>query len=158
MLVEEEREGRAFTGYHLAHRRRARELTGLPFDLPAVGTPYPRSSLPALEAARWVELRYPERLDAFDITLFEAFFRDTRDIADPQVLASLASDLGLDGEELRSSLARREHRPEVWEEYEDALRSGVRSIPTVRMGGQVITGAVPLEEYGRAAGAALSGK
>src|SRR4051794_20438602 len=86
-----------FTEYHLAHRRRARELTGLPYDLPPVGTPYPRSSLPSQEAVKWAQTRHPEQFDAFDLALYEAFFRETKDISNPAVLFQVAASVGLDG-------------------------------------------------------------
>lgn len=150
MLVEEEQPGRAFTEYHLAHRQRARELTRLPFDLPPVGAPYPSSSLPALEAAKWVLQQNPQRFPSFDMALFEAFFQRTEDISDTGILARLAEEHGLDAAELAASLERREYRDAVYREYEDGLRRGVRSIPTVIIGGRPISGAVPYEEYARA--------
>jgi predicted DsbA family dithiol-disulfide isomerase len=150
VLVEEVQPDRTFTEYHLDHRRRAREMTGLPFDLPPVGAPYPSSSLPALEAAKWVQRRHPEQFESFDLALFEAFFQRTEDISDPRVLARLAAEQGLDPAELTTSLDRQEYRVEVFREYEDGLRRGVSSIPTVIIGGRPISGAVPYEEYARA--------
>jgi predicted DsbA family dithiol-disulfide isomerase len=106
VLVEEERSDRTFTEYHLAHRKRARELTGLPFDLPPVGAPYPSSSLPALEAAMWVRQRHPEQFDAFDLALFEAFFQRTEDISDSSVLGRIVSENGMDAAALAAVLER----------------------------------------------------
>jgi len=148
----------AFTEYHLAHRRRARELTGLPYDLPPVGTPYPRSSLPSQEAAKGVQNRHPEQFDTFDRALYEAFFRETKDISDPAVLSQVAASVGLDGRELEEALARREYRSLVLAEYQEALQRGVRVIPTVFFGDTPISGAVSLEEYERAARALLEAR
>jgi len=147
-----------FTEYHLAHRRRARELTGLPYHLPEVGSPYPRSSLPSQEAAKWAQDRHPEQFDAFDLALYEAFFCETKDISDPAVLSQLAASIGLDGRELEEALARREYRSLVLAEYEDALQHGVRVIPTVFVGDTPISGAVSLEDYERAARALLEAR
>jgi predicted DsbA family dithiol-disulfide isomerase len=156
--VEEERPDRTFTEYHRDHRRRAKELTGLPFDLPPVGSPYPSSSLPALEAAKWVREHHPEQFEPFDLALFEGFFQRTEDISDPRVLARLAAEQGLDPAELTARLDRHDYREELFREYEDALRRGVRSIPTVIIGGRPISGAVPYEEYARALEQAESGR
>ena len=118
-----------FTEYHLAHRRRARELTGLRYDLPPVGTPYPRSSLPSQEAAKWAQNRHPEQFDALVMALYEAFFRETNDISDPAVLSQVAAGVGLDGRELEEALARREFRSLVLAEHQEALQRGVRQFP-----------------------------
>jgi predicted DsbA family dithiol-disulfide isomerase len=154
LLLPDERE-RTFTEYHLRHRRSARELTGLPFDLPPVGAPYPRSSLPALEAAEWIKERHPEQFEAYDLALYDAFFRETRDISDPQVLGDLATDLGLDRGPLERALASRDLRDAVWADYDMAQRLGITSIPTAKIGSRWISGAVPYEEYLEAARTSL---
>lgn len=150
-LLRPEEEERRFSEYHLQHRRAARQLTGLPFDLPPVGSRYPRSSLPALEAAAWVKQQHPDRLDAYDLALYEAFFRNTEDISDPDLLAGLAAGLDLDPTLLRAALERRQCRDALWAEYREALRLGIHSIPTVLIGAARISGAIPYEEYLRAA-------
>jgi predicted DsbA family dithiol-disulfide isomerase len=155
LLRPGERE-RTFTSYHLGHRQAARDLSGLPFDLPPVGTRYPISSWPALEAAEWVKRRHREQFDEFDLAIYDAFFRETRDIGDPAVLGDLAERLGLRREALERSLAAREYREAVWEENEEALRLGISSIPTVIIGDAHISGAVPYQQYLAAARTALA--
>ncbi len=150
-LLRPEDKTRHFTEYHLQHRRAARQLTGLPFGLPAVGDPYPRSSFPALEAAKWVERRHPHQFEAFDLSLFEAFFAETRDISSPEVLADLAERLDLSGAALTEALRGGEFREAVWSDHQEAMEAGITGIPTVLMGGYAISGAVPFEEYARAA-------
>ncbi len=146
ILLPEERE-RQFTEYYLRHRRAARELTGLPYDLPPVGAPYPRSSLPALEAAEWVKRHAPESFAAFDLALYEAFFAETRDIGDPEVLVELAGRTGAPTAGLREALRSRACGEAVRAEYRGALELGVQAIPTVIIGGELISGAVPYAEY-----------
>jgi len=141
----------AFTEYHLAHRRRARELTGLPYDLPPEGTPYPRSSLPSREAAKWAQDRHPELFASFDLALYGAFFRDAKDMSLPEVLSQVAASVGLDGRELAEALEQRGYRGLVLAEYQEALQRGVRVIPTAFVGDTPISGAVSLDEYERAA-------
>lgn len=150
MLRPEEQE-RTFTEYSLRHRRAARELTGLPFDLPPAGAPYPRSSLPALEAAAWVKRHHPEQFEAYDLALYQAFFQRSLNISDPGVLGSLAAGLGLDGTPLERALKTGECREAVWADYREALRVGVHSIPSVKIGSRWISGAVPYQEYLQAA-------
>ncbi len=149
-LLRPEDEDRQFTAYHLQHRRAARQMTGLPFDLPAVGTQYPRSSFPAHEAAHWVRQHHPAQFDAYDLALFAAFFEHTRDISDPVVLADVAREVEIDPAGLDEALQTRAHRDAVWAEYVTALDTGVQAIPTALIGGQAIAGAVPYEEYAQA--------
>jgi predicted DsbA family dithiol-disulfide isomerase len=156
VLRPDEGGGRRFTAYHLQHRAAATELSGLPFDLPEVGAPYPRSSLPALEATEWVKRHHPEQFEAYDLALYEAFFRETRDISNLQLLVDLAERLGVDGAALRHALQSGECREAVWADHREALERGVTSIPTVRIGDAVLRGAVPYEEYEKALRSALA--
>lgn len=139
VLVSEEGRYPGFTEYHLQHRRAARQMTGLPFDLPAVGSPYPTSSWPAQCAALWMRRHHPERFEAFDLALYEAFFRGTRDISSREVLEELA---GLELPDLAAL------RPEVAAEHRQAPAS---AIPCVVLDGQVLTGLVDYQEARRAA-------
>lgn len=155
VLVPEDR-ARTFTDYYLQHRRAAAQMTALPYDLPRVGDAYPRSSLPALDAAKWVEHVHPERFEAFDLALFEAFFRDTRDISGTTELVRLAGDLGLPGDDLAEALRAEAFRDSVLADHRRALESGITGIPTVLIGGYAISGAVPYEEYEQVARTLLS--
>ncbi len=150
LLLPEDRP-RQFTAYHLQHRQAARQMTGLPYDLPPVGTPYPLSSTWALEAAKWVEQNYPERFDRFDLALFEAFFEKTLDISSVEVLTQLAAEQGLPGGDLAAALQAHRYREAVWTDYREALEMGITGIPTVLIGDYAISGAVPYEQYLQAA-------
>ena len=98
VLVPEDRADRTFRDYHRAHRQAAatQDDDAPRFQIPDAGDPYPRCSLPALEAAAWVRDTYPEAFPAFDAALFEAFFGRTEDISDLAVLGRLAVQCGLD--------------------------------------------------------------
>lgn len=146
VLLGEDQE-RQFTSYYLQHREAANRITGLPYDLPPRGAHYPLSSLWALEAAKWVQARHPAAFDAYDLTLFEAFFQHTRDISSPDVLAELAEQQGLSGDELRAVLQRHPFREAVFADYREALEMGVTGIPTVVMHDYALSGAVAYEEY-----------
>ena len=104
-----------------------------------------------------MERRHPEAFEAFDRALFEAFFRETRDISDITVLSELAERQGLPGAELAEALQTHAFADAVWTEYREALEAGVTAIPTVRIGECVLSGAVDYEEYERAARTHLSG-
>jgi predicted DsbA family dithiol-disulfide isomerase len=145
-----------FSAYQLQHRQAARQMTGLEFHLPQVGAAYPRSSLPALEAAKWVEALHPERFLTFDLALFQAFFAETRDISDPAVLVEVAHSAGIPGAGLEEALTAGSYRAAVWSDHREAMELGVNSIPTVRIGEAVISGAVPFGEYRAALTEALA--
>jgi predicted DsbA family dithiol-disulfide isomerase len=147
LLRPEENPQARFTAYHLQHRQAARQLTGLEFRVPQVGDPYPRSSLPALAAAKWVAARDPERFSLFDLALFEAFFGETKDIGDPEVLAEVARSVGISDPGLREALRDRTYEDAVWNDHREAMERDIHSIPTVVIGDTVISGAVPIGEY-----------
>lgn len=155
LLRPEDNPGAQFTAYHLQHRQAARQLTGLEFDLPQVGAVYPRSSMPALEAAKWVEAEHPDQFLSFDLAVFQAFFAETRNIGDPEVLVDIAHSVGIPVAGLREALDRRTYENAVWKDHLEAMKLEVHSIPTVLIGGQVISGAVPIGEYHNALKVAL---
>src|SRR5207249_4449307 len=106
---------------------------------------------PALEASKWVEIHQPDRFEDFDLALFEAFFEQSRDISDPDILSLVAQAVGADGEALRQALATEDIREAVWEDHRTALEQGVTGIPNVTLDRYSISGAVPYEDYARIA-------
>ena len=145
VLVGEERTGRVFLDYHRAHRQAAgqQDADAPRFDIPPIGHPYPRSSLPALEAAAWVRDTQPDRFKTFDLALFQAFFTRTEDISDQETLGRIGESCGIDSWGMRSALASGRFRPTVLQETEDAFQAGIRGIPAVVLPGRPpIVGAV----------------
>jgi len=160
VLVAEDRLDRTFRDYHRAHRQAAaRQDEDAPrFNIPDAGHPYPRCSLPALEAGMWVRDTFPDRFPAFDLAVFEAFFSRTEDISDLDVLGRLADGCGLDGVTLADVIREGRCRERVLAEYQVALDMGIRGVPAVATpGGFPIVGAVPYADLRRAVEAALRG-
>lgn len=62
--------------------------------------------------------------------LFAAHFTHGENVADPEVLADLAAEVGLDREQARTFLASDEGTEEVQALIEGAQRRGVRAVPT----------------------------
>lgn len=147
LLRPEENPQATFTDYHLQHRFAARLRTGLPYHMPQVGDRYPRSSWPALEAARWVARHAPAAFDAFDLALFEGFFQHTRDISDPTVLEDVARSCGIAPSGLAEALAARTHGGEVEVDHAAATRRGIQAVPTALFGDVAVSGAVEYEVY-----------
>ncbi|KVN44602.1 disulfide bond formation protein DsbA [Burkholderia territorii] len=75
--------------------------------------------------------------------LFAAYFRDGRDIGDANVLAEIAAGAGLPGDAVRAFLASDEGRDAVIALEAGAVRAGVASVPSTRIGSVTVSGAQP---------------
>jgi predicted DsbA family dithiol-disulfide isomerase len=157
-----------FTEYIISHRHAASEqlktdaeLTHPPaFSIPPLGAPYPRSSMPALEAAAFVQRNYPDRFNAFDLALFQAFFTRHEDISNIDFLVRLAFDYNISMETLREALESRQFKETVMKDFGIASEEfGVTGIPTVILPDQFpIVGAVPTAHYREAVQRAIRGR
>ncbi|UXU85478.1 DsbA family oxidoreductase [Burkholderia sp. S-53] len=75
--------------------------------------------------------------------LFAAYFRDGRDIGDADVLAEIATGAGLQGDAVCAFLASGEGLDAVVALEAEAVREGVASVPSTRIGTLVVSGAQP---------------
>lgn len=99
------------------------ERLGVEMVLPPV---QPRSRL-AHEATHWA--RAQGKGDEFHTRVFEAFYGEGVDISDIEVLISIAKNLGLDDESLRTSLDTHEFLEDVLNDAEDAQALGLNAVP-----------------------------
>ena len=100
-------------------------------------------SKPAHEAYLWADERGAG--DAFKRRVFTSYFVDDGNIASPDLLASIAAEVGHDGDDLRAALAERRYRERVEAEYAQAREVGVTAVPTFVAGGYALVGAHPIE-------------
>jgi predicted DsbA family dithiol-disulfide isomerase len=107
-------------------------------------------------AAKWVQRSEPAGFDAFDLALFEAFFARTEDIGDPEALGNIAAGASIDRRELLAALGDEELAEAVFQDHRGALEAGINAIPTALFGDVPISGAVPYDNYVRAARALLT--
>jgi predicted DsbA family dithiol-disulfide isomerase len=124
-------------------RRRCEEL-GLPFTPPRLLC----NSRLAIEAAEFAQEagKHPE----FHRTVLRAYFADSRDIGDVQVLSQLAAEVGLDPRELSAALTEGRYANARDVAAEEARSSGVTAVPTfVFAGGARVVGAQPLDRFRR---------
>jgi predicted DsbA family dithiol-disulfide isomerase len=105
-------------------------------------------SLPAQAASYHVKTERPERWAEFDGAVFEALWRDGRDVGDADVLADLADDCGLEPGEIRAA-ADEDLRAELRRRFREARRAGVTGVPTFVYGDHTARGAVPPEQLKR---------
>ncbi|MFT4922095.1 MAG: putative DsbA family dithiol-disulfide isomerase [Haloarculaceae archaeon] len=80
---------------------------------------------------------------AFDEAIFDALWQDQRDIGDPDVLADLAGDVGLDPQGVRDALADESLRSRVRDMFQEANARGITGVPTFVYEGTAARGAVP---------------
>ncbi|WP_458186140.1 DsbA family oxidoreductase [Haladaptatus sp. NG-WS-4] len=106
-------------------------------------------SLNAQVASSYVERERPDRWLDFDEAIFEALWQDGRDIGDPDVIADLAADVGLDGDAIRAAVDDDELRERLFERFADARERGVTGVPTFAYDGHAARGAVPPEQLKR---------
>ena len=68
--------------------------------------------------------------DAVQERLLRAYFCEGRNVGDPDALAELAADVGLDADEVRAYLDSDAGRPEVEEQLRRAVELGMTAVPT----------------------------
>ncbi|AGB36198.1 DsbA family oxidoreductase [Natronococcus occultus] len=100
-------------------------------------------SLNAQLASWHVSKTDPDRWAAFDAAIYEALWQDGRDIGDPDVLATIAEDVGLAPGEIRDAIDDDGLRAELEERFADARQRGVTGVPTFVHEGRAARGAVP---------------
>lgn len=128
---------------------------GMTLRLPPV---QPRSRL-AHEATEFA--RQAGRLDDMNRALFEAFFVEGRDLADPAVLVEVGESVGLDRDGLRQALESRRHSGEVLKDQQLARDIGISGVPglVISVGdqGYLLSGAQPYETVQRVIERAVGG-
>lgn len=164
---------------------KAFELRPEPVPLPPAGSPGRRerwsSSVLPMAAERGLEMRLPSAaprtrltfqavelardhraFDAMHRAVFQAFFRDSRDIGDVDVLASLGEQVGIAPALMKRALAAGTYLPRVLDQEQLARNLGVTGVPAMFVGDDLhaaepVIGAVPYEWLKAAVDRALSG-
>ncbi len=148
-LLPDHRPGRRATAATQEGRRRAAaDEPRAAFVAPALDTPLPASSVPALTAAKCAERQGDDAFERFHSSLFLAQFRDNADIGRPDVLWALARDAGLDMAAFQADYAGAAHQAMLRDYAEGAAWFGVSALPTVVFDEKLsLVGAVPTERY-----------
>jgi predicted DsbA family dithiol-disulfide isomerase len=98
---------------------------GVDIKLPPV---QPRSRR-AHEAAHWA--RRHAKFREYNDALFDAFFQRGEDIGNTDVLTRLASDMALDGNDLREALDKDLYLENVLADEREAKKLGLRGVPAL---------------------------
>ncbi len=100
---------------------------------------------PAHEATIWA--KQFGKADDFKRAVLSAYFVDGRNIGSADVLADLATRIGLDPDKLRDALKSHQFTDLVRAEFEEARMLGITSVPTFIAGGYALVGAHPYESF-----------
>jgi len=95
----------------------------------------------AQELGKWAEQM--GKGEAFHDAVFRAYFADGRNIADVNILADVATSVGLDAKEAHDMFAARTFKEAVDTDWARAYESRVTAVPTFLMNGQTLVGAQP---------------
>lgn len=114
----------------------------------AEGLPYGRrthtyNSRLAQELGKWADTQPGGQ--ALHDALYRAYFVESRNIGDPEILIALAESVGLSGGEARAVLSERRFKEAVDADWSKSHRYGVTGVPTFVAGGHGVVGAQPYE-------------
>jgi predicted DsbA family dithiol-disulfide isomerase len=84
--------------------------------------------------------------EAYTSRMFEAFFKDDKDIGDIEVLTALAKEIGLDPEEYRNILETRKYKQKHKAALEQSYLQGIQAVPILKIGDQFYPGVIPKEQ------------
>nr|WP_239014987.1 DsbA family protein [Archangium violaceum] len=91
------------------------------------------------------------RFQAFYEAAMEAHWQRGEDLENPDVLARLAEQASLSGEEARSAMDAPRYQARVDAQHEEGEREGVSGIPTFFIGDVRVVGCQPYEVFAEAA-------
>ena len=135
-LVREPRSGENPDELSEPLRSQAREA-GLVMKPPRV-TP---NTMYALEATEYAQ-RHGKFME-FHQAAYQSFWSDGKDLGDLEVISGIADGVGLDSADLVRDLEERKLSSVVMGQYQEALKYGIRGIPTFLVGNLLFTGAHP---------------
>jgi predicted DsbA family dithiol-disulfide isomerase len=109
------------------------------------------NTIAAHRLIRWAGEQGLDRQAAVQEALFRAYFQEGRDIGQPEVLAALAVEAGLDAAAAAAFLAGGEGAEEVRAEDAGFRQAGLSGVPTFALEGHVLfSGAMPAERIAEA--------
>ena len=88
--------------------------------------------------------------------LFSAYFVDSKNIADRDILRELAESCGLDRQTIESAWTDEKHQRRLLDNFNSARKHNIQSVPSFVFGERVLTGVVSEQKFREAAKDVLS--
>jgi len=101
---------------------------------------FPINTLGLMRAAVAVQLRLPERFEAFLKLIFEAMWVEAHNLGDPAVLAKVLAEGGFEPQALLALSAEQEVKDALKATTEEALKRGVFGAPAMFVGDELFFG------------------
>ncbi len=117
--------------------RPAEAEPSLTFSVLATDNPQPSGSIPAHVAAKAMQEFAPEAEGRYHRRIMDAYFAENRTISDPEVLAALAGEVGVDPAGFLAHVAERQIplAQAAIDEHNEAIENGINAAPTVVLDG-----------------------
>ena len=132
--------------------RPAEAEPSLTFSVWATDNPQPSGSIPAHVAAKAMQEFAPEAEGRYHRRIMDAYFAENRTISDPEVLAALAGEVGVDPAGFLAHVAERQIplAQAAIDEHNEAIENGINAAPTVVLDGVLpVPGAQDFVAYER---------
>lgn len=121
------------------------------FEFSAGGRPRVYNTFNAHRLLHWAELEDPAKQVALKKLLLKAYFTDSQNPSDIEVLVRAATEAGLDAARAREILAGDEFAAETRERERLYTDAGIHSVPAIIINDQhLISGGQPVEVFERA--------
>ncbi len=135
-----------FPGVDLKKRYESLSRAGAPYGIAFNEISLVSKSRLALEATEFA--KEEGHFDSFHGRVFHAYFVETQDIGNLDVILELADQDGLDPDALRLALQEKRYAMHLEEAKQEGLSYGVTAVPTFILNGEhKIVGAQPIEVF-----------
>ncbi len=111
--------------------------------------PFPFNSIPAARGFYWATVEERCTAPAYVEAIFNASFREGRDVSDSAELAAVAGELGIDAEAFAVGIADADVKQRLAAHTDQAEQAGVFGAPTVVVDGELFWGADRLAQLER---------
>ena len=101
---------------------------------------FPINTLTLMRGAIGLQLRQPERFEAYLAAIFKAMWQDKRNLGDPAVLAATLDAAGFDPQALLALVGDQEVKDALKAATEEAVKRGVFGAPTFFVGNEMFFG------------------
>lgn len=139
-LVETPLKGPYLTHDAARYARLHRIALKRPLDGPAM------NPVPAARAFQWLKRHHADRYRGIAVDMLDAYWREARNLEDPDEIASIAAGRGVEGSAIRAAIESDEARQLLRTEVDTSLKQGVFGSPFFIVDGQPFWGVDKIEQ------------